>query len=138
MALSPELRQLIQAGPLAHLATINQDGSPQASVIWITIDGDDLVTAHMSRQLKLRNVERDPRVVISLEAPREPGVFLAPYASIKATGAIEGPTEHAWELLNAMAKVYVAPDAEFPSPRGPGFVIRYRIERVGGVGPWAG
>jgi PPOX class probable F420-dependent enzyme len=137
MALSPQLRQLVETGPLAHLATINKDGSPQVSVVWIAIDGDELVTAHMGKYLKLRNVERDPRVVISLEAPPEPGVFLAHHAVIKATAAIEGPTEDAWEWLNRMAKVYMAPDAEFPAARGAGYVIRYSVERVGGVGPWA-
>jgi hypothetical protein len=37
------LRDLIEAGPMAHLSTINADGSPQVSVIWIGLDGDDLV-----------------------------------------------------------------------------------------------
>jgi PPOX class probable F420-dependent enzyme len=134
-----DLRQLIETGPLAHLSTINADGSPQVSVIWLGIDGDDLVTSHMSRkQLKLRNIERDPRVVLSLEAPREPGVFLAPHAVIKARAAIEGPTEDAWELLDRLAKVYVAPDATFPAPRAAGYIVRYTVEKVSGVGPWAG
>jgi PPOX class probable F420-dependent enzyme len=136
--LPTELRQLIEIGPLAHLSTINADGSPQVSVIWLGIDGEDLVTSHMSRkQLKLRNLERDPRVVLSLEAPREPGVFLAPHAVIKASATIEGPTEDAWELLDRLVKVYVAPDATFPAPRAAGYIARYTIEKVGGVGPWA-
>jgi hypothetical protein len=87
-------------------------------------------------QLKLRNIDRDPRVVLSLEAPREPGVLLAPHAVIKARAAIEGPSEDAWELLDRLAKVYIAPDAPFPAPRGPGYIVRYTLERVGGVGPW--
>ena len=135
--LSAKLRQLIATAPLAHLATLNQDGSPQVSVVWIAIDGDELVTSHMGRYLKVRNVERDPRVVISLEAPPEEGAFLAPHAVIKATATVVGPTEDAWELLNQMAKVYLAPDAEFPAPRGAGYILRHRVERVGGVGPWA-
>jgi PPOX class probable F420-dependent enzyme len=123
---------------LAHLSTINADGSPQVSVIWLGIDGDDLVTAHMRRdQLKLRNIERDPRVVLSFDAPRVPGVMLAQYAAIRARAAIEGPTEDAWELLDRLAKTYMAPDAEFPAPRGPGYIVRYAVERIGGVGPWA-
>jgi PPOX class probable F420-dependent enzyme len=123
---------------LAHLSTINADGSPQVSVIWLGIDGDDLVTAHMRReQLKLRNIERDPRVALSLAAPRVPGVFLAHYAVIRARAVIEGPTEDAWELLDRLAKVYMAADVEFPAPRGPGYIVRYAVERVGGVGPWA-
>jgi PPOX class probable F420-dependent enzyme len=138
MSLEPELRQLVESGPLAHLSTINADGSPQVSVVWLGLDGDDLVTSHMRReQLKLRNIERDPRVVISFDAPRAPGVFLAHHAVLKARATIEGPTEDAWELLNRLTKVYMAPDAEFPAPRGAGWIVRYAVERVGGVGPWA-
>jgi PPOX class probable F420-dependent enzyme len=136
--LPSELRQLVESGPLAHLSTINADASPQVSVIWLGVDGDDLVSAHMRReQLKLRNIERDPRVVLSLEGPREPGVLLAPYAVIRARATIEGPTEDAWELLDRLAKIYMAPDAAFPAPRGSGYLVRYAVERVGGVGPWA-
>jgi hypothetical protein len=60
-SLSWELRDLIESGPMAHLSTINADGSPQVTVIWIGLDGDNLVSAHMSRHVKLRNIERDPR-----------------------------------------------------------------------------
>lgn len=138
MPLSPELRQLVESGPLAHLSTVNADGSPQVSVIWLGLDGDDLVTAHMRRQqVKLRNIERDPRVVLSFDAPREPGVFLALHAVVRARAAIEGPTEAAWELLDRLAKVYMAPDAPFPAPRAAGYIVRYAVERVSGVGPWA-
>ena len=55
-----EVRDLIESGPVAHLSTINADGSPQVSVIWIGLDGDDLVSGHMGRYAKLRNIERDP------------------------------------------------------------------------------
>ncbi|HEY1974018.1 MAG TPA: PPOX class F420-dependent oxidoreductase [Pseudonocardia sp.] len=134
--LTPELRTLIESGPLAHLATVNADGSAQVSGIWIGLDGDDLVSGHMSRHLKVRNIERDPRVVLSFDAPRTPGEFLAPYAVLRAHGSVEHGDE-AWPLLNRLAKVYVAPEAEFPSPRGPGYLVRYTIERVSGVGPWA-
>jgi PPOX class probable F420-dependent enzyme len=136
--LSPELRALIEPGPLAHLSTVNADGSPQVSVIWLGIDGDALVSGHMSReQRKLHNIDRDPRVVLSLEAPRVPGVLLAEHAVIRARAAIEAPSVDAWELLDRLAKVYIAPDATFPVPRGPGYIVRYTVERVGGVGPWA-
>jgi len=130
-----ELRDLIESGPMAHLSTINADGSPQVSVIWIGVDGDDLVSGHMSRRVKLRNIERDPRVVLSLDAPRTPGVFLNPYAMLRARAAVQ-PSDDAWDLLDSLTKVYVSPDAEFPAPKGPGYIVRYSVERIGGVGPW--
>lgn len=134
--LPPELRELVESGPMVHLSTINADASPQVSVIWVGLDGDDLVSAHMGRWAKLRNIERDPRVVLSFDAPREPGVFLNPYAVLRAKATIE-PSDEAWDVLDRLAKVYVSPDYEFPASKGPGYVVRYSVEKIGGVGPWA-
>ena len=134
--LSPELRELIEAGPIAHLATINKDGSPQVSVIWIGLDGAEVVSGHMRHRRKLKNIERDPRVVLSFETPRDHKAFLQPYAVLHATARVER-SDQAWDLLNRLTKVYMSPEVEFPGASGPGYVVRYRIERVGGVGPWA-
>jgi PPOX class probable F420-dependent enzyme len=134
-ALPPELRHLIESGPMAHLSTINPDGSPQVSVMWIGLAGDDVVSAHLDWRVKLRNIDRDPRVVLSFDAPREPGVLLNPYAVLRARATIQ-PSDDAWDLLNRLAKVYMASDAEFPAPKRPGYIVRYSVERIGGVGPW--
>ena len=134
-ALPAELRELIASGPLAHLSTVNADGSPQVSVIWIGLDGDDLVSGHMSWYAKLRNIERDPRVVLSFEAPRSPGALLNPYAVLHARASVQS-SDSAWDLLDGLTKTYVAPGATFPAPPGPGYIVRYSIERIGGVGPW--
>jgi PPOX class probable F420-dependent enzyme len=133
--LPSDLRDLIASGPLVHLSTINADGSPQVTAIWIGLDGHDLVSGHMSRRVKLQNMERDSRVVLSFAAPRAPGVFLNEYAVLRATAVVR-PSDEAWDLLNRLAKVYVSPDTEFPGQKGPGYVVRYSVEHIGGVGPW--
>lgn len=130
-----ELRELIESGPMVHLSTINADGSPQVTVIWIGLDGDNLVSGHMSRYTKLRNIDRDPRVVLSFDAPRTPGVLLNEYAVLRARAVVESSDE-AWDLLNRLTKVYLSPETEFPAPKGPGYIVRYSVERIGGVGPW--
>jgi PPOX class probable F420-dependent enzyme len=131
-----DLRDLIVSGPLAHLSTINADGSPQVTVIWIGLDGDDVVSGHMALHKKLRNIERDPRVVLSFLAPRNPDAVLNEYAVLHAQATVQ-PSDGAWDLLDRLAKVYMAPDAAFPAPKAPGYIVRYRVERIGGVGPWA-
>lgn len=133
--LPPELRELIESGPLVHLSTINADGSPQVTVIWLGLDGDELVSGHMSKHVKLRNIERDPRVVLSFDAPRDTSAFLNEYAVLKARATVE-PSDRAWDLLDRLTKVYLSPDETFPVPRGPGYVVRYSVERIGGIGPW--
>jgi PPOX class probable F420-dependent enzyme len=134
--ITPELRALIDSGPLAHVVTINPDGSPQVTVVWIGLDGDDIVSGHMSRYRKLRNVERDSRISISIEAPSERGVPMADYAVLYGTGAVE--TGGAPDLLQRLGRVYVDPEFEFPlgPDPAPGFVLRTRIKRVTGHGPW--
>jgi PPOX class probable F420-dependent enzyme len=129
------LRDLIESGPLAHLSTINPDGSPQVTVIWIGLDGDDLVSGHMSHYRKLRNIERDPRVVLSFVAPHDPEAVLNPYAVLRARATVE-PSDQTWDLLNRLTKTYMSPDAEFPGPGRSGYIVRYEIERISGVGPW--
>ncbi len=135
LSLPAPLRELIDAGPLAHLTTLDPDGAPQVSVIWIGRDGDELVSGHMSHRRKLRNIERDPRVALSFTAPHEPGVFLNPYAVLRARAEVV-PGDEAWSLLDRLTKIYLGPDETFPAPKGPGFVVRYRVERISGVGPW--
>jgi PPOX class probable F420-dependent enzyme len=135
--LPPSLRTIIDDGPLTHLATVEPDGTPQVSVVWIARDGDDLLTGHMSRHRKVVNLERDPRAVLSFLAPPEPGAFLQPYAVLRARATVTAD-DGTWDLLDRLAKVYLGREQEFPAPRGPGYVVRYRVERITGVGPWAG
>lgn len=130
-----ELRAVIDAGPFVHLTTINADGSPQVSVVWVGFDGDDLVTAHLPRHLKVRNMERDPRAVLSFLGPIEPGAFLQPYAVLRARATVE-QSDRAWDVLDGLAKIYVSGETTFPAPPGPGFIVRYAVERISGVGPW--
>ncbi len=135
MELHPELRALVESGPLTHLSTTNADGSPQVSVIWVGLDGDQLVSGHLGYYAKLRNIARNPRVVLSFLGERDRGATLNPYAALHAHATIE-PSDGAWDLLDRLGRVYQGPDAEFPAPRMPGWVVHYDVHRVGGVGPW--
>ena len=134
--MSEQLRALIETAPLAHVTVLAADGNPRVTVIWVGADGDEIVSGHMTRNQKVRNLARDPRVVLSMQAPPQPGVFLAEHAVVYARATVtEGG---AWDLLDALAKRYVAPDFTFPAPKSEGgHVVRYAIERVAGVGPWA-
>ncbi len=130
--------ELIDAGHLAHLVTINPDGSPQVAIVWVGRDGDELVTAHLSTtQQKLRNLRRDPRVVLSLEAGTRNDYGLDEYLVVHGTARlVDGGAP---ELLQRLAHVYLGPDVKFPpmDDPPPGTVCHIAVERVGGVGPWA-
>src|SRR5215216_5989366 len=65
--LPPAARELIESGALAHLVTLNADGSPQVSCVWVGLEDGEIVSGHLGDRQKLRNVRRDPRVSLSLE-----------------------------------------------------------------------
>lgn len=138
MTLPESAKKLIRAGALAHLATIRPDGSPRVTVIWVGVDGDDLVSAHLNpAQHKLKDVARDPRVTLSFEGSvvRPPG--LHEYLVIRGTAAIE--PGGAPELLQELAEVYLGPGVKFPPTDNPppGVRMRITVDHVGGIGPWA-
>jgi PPOX class probable F420-dependent enzyme len=134
----PDARTLLESDALAHLVTINADGSPQVTVVWVGLDGDDIVSGHMQRRLKVRNVERDPRVVLSLEGTGLNAYGLKEYLVVRGRARVEAGGAAA--LLQRLAHVYLGPDVVFPSREAPadaGYVLRITPERLGGVGPWA-
>ena len=137
MLIPDALRDLIATGPLVHLTTLNQDGSPQVTVVWVGLDGDEFVSGHMRNLRKLRNVRRDPRVAISFLGPETNAWGLREYAVVYGTGYVtEGA---AADLLQRLARVYIGPDVVFPPEQvrqQPGFVLHLRPERITGVGPW--
>jgi len=130
-------RELLESDALAHLVTLNADGAPQVSCIWVGLDGDEIVSGHLHPQQKLRNVERDPRVALSVEGTVVQPPGLKQYLIVHGRARIE--QGGAAELLQRLAHVYLGPDVRFPpmDDPPPGFVLRTTVERVGGVGPWA-
>jgi PPOX class probable F420-dependent enzyme len=137
-ALPAEARALIESGALGHLVTLNPDGSPQVTCIWVGLDGDELVSGHLSdSQRKLQNVRRDPRVVLSFEGTRVHPPGLKEYLVVRGRARLE--EGGAAELLQRLAHVYLGPDVKFPpmDDPPPGHTMRVTVERIGGVGPWA-
>lgn len=86
-ALHPRARELLESDALVHLVTLNPDGSPQLTCVWVGLDGDEIVSGHMQRSQKVLNVERDPRVVLSLEAD---GLSALGCASTSSFTAVHG------------------------------------------------
>jgi PPOX class probable F420-dependent enzyme len=133
-----EARTLIESGNLAHLVTLNPDGSPQVTCVWVGLDGDEIVSAHLSgAQQKLRNVRRDPRVSLSIEGTEVQPPGLKQYLVVHGRARLE--EGGAPELLQRLARVYLGPDVTFPPMPDPppGHVLRIAPDRLGGIGPWA-
>jgi PPOX class probable F420-dependent enzyme len=137
-ALPESALRVLESDALAHLVTLEPDGRPQMSCVWVGLEGDEIVAGHLPEHRKLKNMRRDPRVTLSIEAGTKNQIGLNEYLVIHGTARItEGG---AAELLQRLAQTYLGPDVKFPpmDDPPPGYITHITVERVGGVGPWAG
>jgi PPOX class probable F420-dependent enzyme len=130
-------REVLESDRLAHLVTLNPDGSPQVTCVWVGLEGDEVVSGHLGTWQKVRNIERDPRAALSIEAKGTNELGLQEYLVIHGRARIQ--EGGAPELLQRLARTYIGPDVVFPPMPDPppGFVMRITPDRLGGVGPWA-
>lgn len=107
---------------LVHLTTLMPDGSPQASPVWVDLDGDTIVINSAQGRVKDKNMRRDPRVAISAVDPENP------YKPLMLRGrVVDITTKGADAHIDSMAKKYLGKD-KYPFAR-PGEVrVVYRIE----------
>jgi PPOX class probable F420-dependent enzyme len=132
-----EARTVVESSALAHLVTLEPDGRPQMSCVWVGMDGGDIVFASLGPRRKLDNIARDPRVALSIEGTKTNPMGLREYLVVHGSARIEeggGP-----ELLQRLAHTYLGADVKFPpmDEPPPGVVVHITPERLGGVGPWA-
>ena len=137
MSLPDSARAVLESPALAHLVTLNPDGSPQVTVVWVGLDGDELVAAHLPEHRKVRNIRNDSRVALSVETENRNAMDLTEYLVVYGTARItEGG---AAELLQELAHTYLGPGVRFPPTDNPppGYITHIKVNRVSGVGPWA-
>lgn len=128
--LSDELKQLLDTPVFVSIATIQPDGSPQVTPVWVKRDGDELLISTTVDRRKTRNLKRDPRVTVLVQPPDNPYT----YAEIRGTATLT--TEGGRELIDELAQKYVGknyadfnPNSEQDAER---VVVRVSPRKVAG------
>ncbi len=138
MKIPESVRELIEKGPLAHLTTLNADGSPQVTVVWVGIENEEFVHGHMAMHQKVRNIRRDARVALSLLGDKTNAQGLREYVVIYGNARVtEGGVV---DLLHRLAPIYLGPGADFPPAAMrdiAGYITRIAPARIAGIGPWS-
>ena len=104
--LSEKSRELIARPVLASLATLNPDGSPQITPLWVDLDGDDVVFNTAQGRKKARNLERDARVAVTVIDPDDQYNVVAFQGTVTDV-ATAGADAH----IDALAKKYLGVDS---------------------------
>src|SRR5580693_7963445 len=128
ISLSDAAQALLAGKNYAVLATVNPDGSPHTSVMWVGRDGNDLLFSTVAGRRKHRNMERDPRVSVSVidSADAENYVELRGRASMTPDVGRRVDTELSWKY-----------DGRDPGQDRPGavrVVVRMVVEKATGYG----
>jgi PPOX class probable F420-dependent enzyme len=131
-------RDLLNAGRLAHLVTTDPDGAPHVTCVWVEAGEREVIFAGIGAKRYLSNIERDPRVAISVAAGRRDDRQVEEYLVVRGRASVsEGG---AGPLLHRLAQIYQGAGSSFAADVDPavGAVIHIAPERFGGNGPWTG
>jgi PPOX class probable F420-dependent enzyme len=106
---------LLKKPAFANLATLNADGSPQVTPVWVDFDGKHLVVNTARGRVKARNLAREPRVALAIADPENP------YRYLGIQGRVVEMTEAGGDAhIDSMARKYLGKD-KYPF-RAPGEV----------------
>ena len=95
---------------------------PQVSCVWVGLDGDEIVSGHLPRNQKVKNVERDPRVAISMEGAGLTEHGLREYLVVRGLARVQ--EGGAPELLQRLARVYLGTGRQVPAHGRPAARLR--------------
>jgi len=113
IALSAEVKQLIDRPNFAHLATLMPDGSPNATPVWIGREGEHIVICTGETSLKGKNTRRDPRVALSIVD------FTNPYEEVQIRGrVIERRPDPDLKIMDPISHKYTGKPFPFRDPGG--------------------
>jgi PPOX class probable F420-dependent enzyme len=104
-SLSAAARKIIDAPNPAVLATVNPDGSPQTSVVWVRRDGNDLLISSAAGRRKDKNLARDPRVSVTVYDQADP----LQYVEVRGLATVSADTGR--QLAVSLAEEYEGPGA---------------------------
>lgn len=126
--LDDNARALLDGKNFATVATLDPDGSPHTSVVWFLRDGDDVLFSSLAKRRKVKNLERDPRVSLSVFD------LANPYTSVDIRGTATLAVDQGKELPRKVSHKYLGEDPP-PEPEDEvRFVVRVTPEKVTSFG----
>jgi PPOX class probable F420-dependent enzyme len=126
IALSPATLRLLDARNYAVPATVNPDGSPQTSVVWVGRDGADLLFSTIERRVKHRNMVRDPRVSVTVIDSSDPENY------VELRGRVTMTLDVGRQLDTRLSWTYHGRDPGEDRPGAVRVVVRMVVDKVTG------
>jgi PPOX class probable F420-dependent enzyme len=120
----PELaRELADGVNFATVSTVQPDGGPQATIVWVKRDGEDLLFSTIRGRRKTANLEADPRISVLITDAA------SPYRYAEIRGCAEITDDPAAALINELARKYTGQAFDAP-PGQTRVIVRVRAAHV--------
>lgn len=119
-------RGLLDGKNFATIATVNPDGGPQSSVVWVKREDDTMLFSTARGRRKERNLSRDPRISVSIFETENP------YNYVEIRGHAEITEAGGRELIDELANKYTDKDYPAEPPEVVRVIVRVRPEKITG------
>ena len=130
IALPQSVKRILEDKAYGHVITFNASGKPQVTMVWVDVDGDEVLFNTAEGRLKPKNLRRDPRVIISVQDRNDPQSSMVFHGTASVTEA--GADPH----IDKLAKRFLGADKyPFRRPGEKRLIVRVKVDRIGGYGP---
>ena len=130
MTLPHSVKKLLQDKAYGHVMTFGAGGTPQVTMVWMDVDGDEVLFNTAEGRKKPQNLRRDPRIIVSVQDRNDPQAYAVFHGKARLTEA--GADEH----IDKLAKRFLNADKyPFRQPGERRVLVRIAVDRIGGFAP---
>jgi PPOX class probable F420-dependent enzyme len=129
IALPKPLRTLLENKAYGHVVTLTARGQPRVTMVWMDVDGEEVLFNTAEGRNKINDLRRDPRVVVSVQDGNNPQAYAVFHGTARITE--EGADAH----IDKLAKRFLGVD-KYPGPSTEKrLIVRISVDRISGIGP---
>ena len=130
VTLPDELLDLLRKPAICYLATTMPDGSPQLTQTWVDTDGDRILINSVEGFQKIRNIERDPRVAVTISDPDKPSRYFTVRGRVLSVSK-DGAVDH----IEKLSQRYLGTPYPWYGGRNQvRLILTIQVDKLGGMG----
>jgi PPOX class probable F420-dependent enzyme len=127
--LPQSVKTLLQDKAYGHVVTYTPQGKPQITMVWMDVDGDEVLFNTAEGRKKTENLRRDPRVIVSVQDRNTPQAYAVFHGKARITDA--GASEH----IDKLAQRFLGTNYMARQPGEKRVIVRIDVDRIGGFAP---
>ena len=129
IALPQAIRTLLAEKAYGHVVTLNAKGLPRVTMVWMDVDGDEVLFNTAEGRRKTQDLRRNPRVIVSVQDPNVPQAYAVFHGTARIT------TEGARAHIDKLTRRFMGVDT-YPGPATETrLIVRISVDRISGVAP---